>query len=107
MQDPHKKVEIDQEVVSDADSDLSEMKTRVMAVVESRRSVLALPSVPVVASRASPVRLTPSDDVDRIERANYMREYYVKAKARRHEAMALARITPRRSPRLAATPKTK
>lgn len=90
--------------ISDTESDISDMRDRVYAIVESRRVVRGLPSTPIVTLVASPVRVASSSiaSVDREARAKYMREWQAMFKARRIEARAVALVSPRRSPRLAA-----
>lgn len=102
VQDPIPEEQIHDDEESDGDSDLSAMRIRVARVVESRRLVLALPSVPLTSLVASPVRLAPVQDVDRIAGGTYMRNYYVRMKAKRLQDRAHARLAPRRSPRLAS-----
>lgn len=64
---------------------------------------LSKPLGDVVAS--PPVRIgdTSRGDLDRANRAAYMRDWQAKAKRQRVEAREIARRTPRRSPRLATS----
>lgn len=77
-----------------------------------KRLVLGLPAVradhvkPLGASIASsPTRrgVRSCDDIDRANRAAYMRDWQAKAKRQLVEARDVARRTPRRSPRLATS----
>jgi len=77
-----------------------------------RRTVFALPAVRAVPfeslgvlGASSPIRIgvRSRDNIDRANRAAYMRDWQAKAKRQHVEARDVARLTPRRSPRLEAS----
>lgn len=94
---------VDHVIESESDSsDISEIRTRVLAWLEKRTVVVGLPATNACPTDKLPTRSTrtPIKPVDRAARAKYMRDWQRNAKAKRKEALEKARITPRRSQRL-------
>lgn len=95
---------VDEVIESECDSsDISEMRNRVLKIVEKRSLVVGLPAtcVPPRGTLCTCGGANVFKSMDSTARKIYMRTYYAKVKAKRLAAREAARITSRRSPRLA------